>query len=119
MYKCLSVQHIQIHIQLANNEWARMAHLVLVRHACVHHGQIHNPTPSIAWARRAYAVLVRLACSHHSQIQNLLGACEPLFKLCFFKFYDKILKNLNFMFYPIDQISLNTALQFLFQLKIL
>ena len=70
-------------------------------------------------ARKAHAVLSSLACGQHSQIHNLLGACEPLFKLCFLKFNDKILKNLNFMFYPHNQISLNTALQFLFQLKIL
>ena len=36
----------------ASTEWARRAHSVLVRPACVHHGQIHNPTPSTAWALR-------------------------------------------------------------------
>ena len=114
-----NVYHVQIPNPTASTALARRANAVLVRLACVHQGQVHNRTPSTAWARRAHAVLVSLACGHHSQIHNLLGACEPLFKLCFFKFYDKILKNLNFMFYPLNQISSKNALKFLSQLKIL
>ena len=75
----------------ASTEWARRAHSVLVRPACVHQGKVHNPTLRIEWAegphhssirfayvyptastaeaRRAYAVLVRLACVHHGQIR--------------------------------------------------
>ena len=94
------VYHVQIYNPTASTALARRAYAVLVRLACIHHGQVHNRTPSTALARRAHALLVSLACGHHSQIHNFLEACEPLFKLCFFKFYDKTLKKLNFMFYP-------------------
>ena len=35
----------------ASTEWARRAHSVLVRPACVHQGKVHNPTLCFEWAR--------------------------------------------------------------------
>ena len=78
MFECLSVHHVQIHIPTASTEWARRAHSVFVRLACVNHGQIHYPTPSIVWARRAYAELVRFACIHHCKIHDPSPSTECL-----------------------------------------
>ena len=71
----------KVHNPTASTALALRAYAVLVRLACVNHGQIHNPTPSTAWARRAHALHVRLPCGHHSQIHNLLSSSYAFLSL--------------------------------------
>ena len=54
------------------------------------------------------------ACSHHSQIHNLLRACEPHFKLCIFKLYDKVFKKLKFYVLPRQPNILKKCFKFSF-----
>ena len=75
-----------------------------MRLACVH------PTASTEWARRAHSVLVRLACVHHGQIHNSplstrrASVALPRLQVILFLFLgfsDKMLNSLTLKFYPI------------------
>ena len=54
----------------ASTEWARRAHSVLVRPACVHQGKVHNPTLSFEWSGGPHHDSMRFAYVYHVQIHN-------------------------------------------------
>ena len=111
-----------------STEWARRAHSLIVRPACVHQGKVHNPTLSFEWSggphhdsmRFAYVTTARFI----TQLQALQRPGGPLQCLsgllaftmarfitssglvnlsssyAFLSFMINFQKNLNFMFYP-------------------
>ena len=56
--------------QTAGTEWARRAHSVLVRPACVHQGKVHNQTLRFEWAEGPHHSSMRFAYVYHVQIHN-------------------------------------------------
>ena len=62
----------------ASTEWARRAHSVLVRPACVKQGKVHNPTLSIEWAGGPNHSCMRFANAYQVQIHkfNLEQVCS-------------------------------------------
>ena len=54
----------------ASTEWARRAHSVLVRPACVHQGKVHKPTLSFEPAGGPHHSSMRFAYVYHVQIHN-------------------------------------------------
>ena len=66
----IQIASVQDLLTTASTEWARRAHSVLVRPACVHQGKGHNPTLSFEWAGGPHHSLMRFPYVYHVQIRN-------------------------------------------------
>ena len=66
----LQIVYVQELFTTASTEWARRAHSVLVRPACIHQGKVHNPTLSFEWSGGPHHDSMRFAYVYHAQIHN-------------------------------------------------